>query len=141
MKNFVIVGAAGYIAPKHLEAIKKTKNNLMAAYDIAENVGIIDTFFRNSKFFFKFDEFERYLIKNKKKIDYLVVCAPNHLHFFYIKIGIKYNLNIICEKPLVLKMLEIKKLKTISLEVLNMLLSGVIGFLNPGKEIQKNQAV
>ena len=113
MKNFVMVGAAGYIAPKHFEAIKKTKNNLLAAYDVAENVGVIDSFFQNSKFFFKFDEFEKYLIKNKKKIDYLVICVPNYLHFFYIKIGIKYNLNIICEKPLVLRTSEIKKIKSL----------------------------
>tara|TARA_B100000989_G_scaffold296196_1_gene278888 strand:- start:87 stop:362 length:276 start_codon:yes stop_codon:yes gene_type:complete len=91
MKNFVIVGAAGYIAPKHLEAIKKTKNNLMAAYDIAENVGIIDTFFRNSKFFFKFDEFERYLIKNKKK---LIIWLYVH-QITYIFFILKLVLNII----------------------------------------------
>jgi len=111
MKNFVVVGAAGYIAPKHLDAIKKTNNNLLAAFDIAENVGIIDSFFQNSKFFFKFNEFRNFLSKNKKKIDYLVICAPNHLHFFYICVGIKYNLNIICEKPIVLKISEIKKIK------------------------------
>ena len=68
MKNFVVVGAAGYIAPKHLDAIKKTNNNLLAAFDIAENVGIIDSFFQNSKFFFKFNEFRNFLSKNKKKL-------------------------------------------------------------------------
>jgi UDP-N-acetyl-2-amino-2-deoxyglucuronate dehydrogenase len=113
MKNFIMVGAAGYIAPKHLEAIKKTKNNLLAAYDIAENVGIIDSFFQNSKFFFKFNEFDKFVSKNKNIIDYLVICAPNYLHFFYIKLGIKYNLNVICEKPLVLKINDIKKLKSL----------------------------
>lgn len=66
MKNFIMVGAAGYIAPKHLEAIKKTKNNLLAAYDIAENVGIIDSFFQNSEFFFKLDEFVKFVAKKKK---------------------------------------------------------------------------
>ena len=113
MKNFIIVGAGGYIAPKHLDAIKKTKNNLLAAYDVAENVGIIDSFFQDSKFFFKFNEFIKFISKNKKAIDYLVICAPNYLHFFYIKLGIKYNLNVICEKPLVLKINEIKKIKSL----------------------------
>ena len=113
MKNFIIVGAGGYIAPKHLDAIKKTKNNLLAAYDVAENVGIIDSFFQDSKFFFKFNEFIKFISKNKKTIDYLVICAPNYLHFFYIKLGIKYNLNVICEKPLVLKINEIKKIKSL----------------------------
>lgn len=113
MKNFVMVGAAGYIAPKHLEAIKKTNNNLLAAFDIAENVGIIDSFFKNSKFFFKFKEFDNFLKQNRKKIHYLVICAPNFLHYFYIKLGITYNINVICEKPLVLKISEITKLKNL----------------------------
>ena len=102
-EKFYNSGAGGYIAPKHLDAIKKTKNNLLAAYDVAENVGIIDSFFQDSKFFFKFNEFIKFISKNKKAIDYLVICAPNYLHFFYIKLGIKYNLNVICEKPLLLK--------------------------------------
>ena len=68
----------------------------MAAFDIAENVGIIDSFFKNSKFFFKFKEFDKFLKQNRKKIHYLVICAPNFLHYFYIKLGITYNINVIC---------------------------------------------
>ena len=67
MKNFIIVGAAGYIAPKHLDAIKKTKNNLLAAFDVAENVGYIDSYFPNSKFFFNLNSFKNFIVTNKKK--------------------------------------------------------------------------
>ena len=114
MKNFIIVGAAGYIAPKHLDAIKKTKNNLLAAFDVAENVGYIDSYFPNSKFFFNLNSFKNFIVTNKKKIHYLVICAPNYLHYYYIKLGIKYNLNIICEKPLVLNLNQLNKLKKIN---------------------------
>ncbi len=111
MKNFILVGAAGYIAPQHFKAIKNTKNNLLAAYDIAQNVGVIDSFFPEAKFFFNFLEFKKYLNKNSKKIDYLVICTPNYLHFKFISLAIKYNLNVICEKPLVLNIKQLKALK------------------------------
>ena len=111
MKNFVLVGAAGYIAPQHFKAIKNTKNNLLAAYDIAQNVGVIDSFFPDANFFFNFYEFKKYIVKNSKKIDYLVICTPNYLHFKFISLAIKYNLNVICEKPLVLNINQLKVLK------------------------------
>ena len=111
MKNFVLVGAAGYIAPQHFKAIKSNKNNLIAAYDIAQNVGVIDSFFPEAKFFFNYSEFKKYLSNNSKKIDYLVICTPNYLHFKYISLAINYNLNVICEKPLVLNIYQLKKLK------------------------------
>ena len=111
MKNFVLVGAAGYIAPQHFKAIKNTKNNLLAAYDIAQNVGVIDSFFPDANFFFNFYEFKKYIVKNSKKIDYLVICTPNYLHFKFISLAIKYNLNVICEKPLVLNIHQLKVLK------------------------------
>ena len=111
MKNFVLVGAAGYIAPQHFKAIKNTKNNLLAAYDIAQNVGVIDSFFPDANFFFNFYEFKKYIVKNSKKIDYLVICTPNYLHFKFISLAIKYNLNVICEKPLVLNIHQLKALK------------------------------
>lgn len=111
MKNFVLVGAAGYVAPQHFKAIKNTKNNLIAAYDIAQNVGVIDSFFPEAKFFFNYTEFKKYLSNNSKKIDYLVICTPNYLHFKYISLAISYNLNVICEKPLVLNIQQLKTLK------------------------------
>jgi UDP-N-acetyl-2-amino-2-deoxyglucuronate dehydrogenase len=111
MKNFVLVGGGGYIASKHFEAIKNTGNNLLAAFDIAENVGSVDNFFPYAKFFFKLNLFIKFLKKNKNKINYLVICAPNYLHYFYIILGLKLNFNVICEKPLVLNLNQLNKLK------------------------------
>ncbi len=116
MKNFIIIGASGYIAPKHFEAIKKTKNNLLAAYDVSQTAGKIDSFFKDCKFFFDFKEFQKYInkIKKKKKIHFLVICTPNYLHFKYIKFGLKNRFEVICEKPLVLNSNHL--LNTIRLE-------------------------
>ena len=116
MKNFVMIGASGFIAPKHFEAIRKTNNNLVAAYDISETAGKIDSYFKNCKYFFNFQEFKRYLnsVKRKINIDYLVICTPNYLHYKYIEFGLKNKLNVICEKPLVLNCRHL--LKIISLE-------------------------
>ena len=111
-----MIGASGYIAPKHFEAIKKTNNNLLAAYDINQTAGKIDSYFKKCKYFFNFNEFEKFIIlfQKKKKIDYLVICAPNYLHYKYIIFGLKNKFNVICEKPLVLKSKQL--LKIISLE-------------------------
>ena len=112
MKNFVLVGACGYIAPKHFEAIKETNNRLVAAYDITQNAGIIDKYFPNSNFFFKFSDFEKFIKKfqKNKTIHYLVICTPNYLHFKFILFGLKNKMNIICEKPLILKTLQLSKI-------------------------------
>ncbi|MDC1148762.1 Gfo/Idh/MocA family oxidoreductase [Pelagibacteraceae bacterium] len=110
MKNFVMVGASGYISSKHFEAIKKTNNNLVAAYDPNQNAGKIDSFFKDCEFFFNYNDFLNYIKKNKKKIDYFVICSPNYLHYKYIILGLRLGFNIICEKPLVLKKKNIKKI-------------------------------
>ena len=104
MKNFIMIGASGYIAPKHFEAIKKTKNNLVAAYDVSQTAGKIDSYFQNCKYFFDFKEFKKHVtkIKKTKRIHFLVICTPNYLHFKYIKFGLINKFEIICEKPLVL---------------------------------------
>ena len=107
MKNFALVGASGFIAPKHFNAIKKTKNNLSIIYDISDTVGKIDTYFDNSYFTLNYSKFKNYIKKNNKKIDYLVICLPNYLHFKFIKLGLENKLNVICEKPLVLKTREL----------------------------------
>jgi len=100
-----MIGASGYIAPKHFEAIKKTKNNLVAAYDVSQTAGKIDSFFKDCKFFFNFKEFQKFIniFKKTKKIHFLVICAPNYLHYKYINFGLKNKFEVICEKPLVLK--------------------------------------
>ena len=112
MKNFVLIGACGYIAPKHFQAILKTKNNLVAACDITQNAGIIDRYFPDCRFFFNFLNFKKFLkkFKKKKKIDYLVICAPNYLHNKFILFGLKNKINVICEKPLILKTQQLKKI-------------------------------
>ena len=107
MKNFGITGVAGYIAPRHLKAIKDTGNNLVAAVDPHDSVGILDRYFTNVSFFTEFERFDRHLEKlrrmsSNEKIDYLTICSPNHLHDAHIRLALRLGANAICEKPLVL---------------------------------------
>jgi UDP-N-acetyl-2-amino-2-deoxyglucuronate dehydrogenase len=107
MKNFAITGVAGFIAPRHLQAIKDTGNNLVAALDVNDSVGILDRYFPNASFFVEFERFERHLEHLKKKnhnekIDYLSICVPNFLHDAHIRLALRVGANAICEKPLVL---------------------------------------
>jgi UDP-N-acetyl-2-amino-2-deoxyglucuronate dehydrogenase len=100
-KNFAIIGAAGYIAPRHLKAIKEVGGNLVAALDVADSVGVLDQYFPNSEFFI--DEFSFYdFLMDKNPVDYLVVCSPNYLHEEHCYAGLKLNADVICEKPLTL---------------------------------------
>ena len=112
-KIFVMVGVAGYIAPRHLAVIKDIKGELIASYDINDSVGIIDKYFPNSLFFKKHVNFEKFLKLNKKKIDYLVICLPNYLHFKYISLAVKNGISVICEKPLVTNLSKLSILKKI----------------------------
>ncbi|MDD3724021.1 MAG: Gfo/Idh/MocA family oxidoreductase [Bacteroidales bacterium] len=105
MKNFGIIGVAGYIAPRHLRAIKDTGNNLIVALDKSDTVGIMDSYFPNSSFYTEFERFDRYVDKIKhteKKLDYISVCTPNYLHDSHIRFGLRTQCDVICEKPLVL---------------------------------------
>jgi len=105
LKSFALIAPAGYIAPKHLEAIQATGNSLVAAYDKSDSVGIIDHYFPQAKFFTEFERFDRHLEKlkiNGTPVDYLVVCSPNYLHDAHIRFGLKHGMEVICEKPLVL---------------------------------------
>lgn len=105
MKNFAIIGVAGYIAPRHLRAVKDTGNNLSAAYDIFDSVGIMDSFFPDASFFTEFELFDRHLSKMKREgsgVDYVSICTPNYLHDAHIRYGLRLNADVICEKPLVL---------------------------------------
>ena len=104
-KNFALMGAAGYIAPRHLKAIKDTGNNLVATVDPFDSVGIMDSYFPNSSFFKEFELFDRHLSKLKESnngIDYLSVCSPDYMHDAHIRYGLNLEANIICEKPLAL---------------------------------------
>lgn len=105
MKNFTLLGAAGYIAPRHMQAIKETGNTLVAALDKHDNVGIIDSHFPDAHFFTEFERFDRFVSKLKREhmdIDYVSICSPNYLHDAHIRFGLRVGADVICEKPLVL---------------------------------------
>ena len=98
MKNFALIGAAGYIAPRHMKAIKDTGNNLVAAFDPFDSVGIIDSYFPEADFFTEFERFDRHLEKLKRKgtpIDYVSICSPNYLHDAHIRFGLRMGANVI----------------------------------------------
>jgi UDP-N-acetyl-2-amino-2-deoxyglucuronate dehydrogenase len=104
-KNFVLIGAGGYIAPRHMKAIKDTGNNLIAALDKHDSVGILDSYFPQCQFFTEFERFDRHCEKLKRSgtsIDYVVVCSPNYLHDAHIRFGLRLGAHVICEKPIVL---------------------------------------
>ena len=122
MKNFVLIGAAGYIAPRHMKAIKETGNNLIAAYDPYDGVGILDSYFPSAHFFTEFERFDRHIEKLKRagtKIDYVSICSPNYLHDSHIRYGLRIGADVICEKPLVLNPWNIDALIEIENEYLN----------------------
>lgn len=105
MKNFTLIGASGYIAPRHLKAVKDTGNNLLAAYDPFDSVGIMDSYFPNADFFTEFERFDRHIDKLNRignGIDYVSICSPNYLHDSHIRFGLRNGADVICEKPLVL---------------------------------------
>ncbi len=105
MKDFILIGAAGYIAPRHLKAIKDTGNKLVAALDKFDSVGIMDNYFPSASFFVEFERFDRHIEKMKREgrsIDYLSICSPNYLHDSHIRFGLRHGATVICEKPLVL---------------------------------------
>jgi UDP-N-acetyl-2-amino-2-deoxyglucuronate dehydrogenase len=106
MKKFALTGTAGYIAPRHLKAIKETENLLVASFDPHDSVGVLDQFFPHADYFNEYERFERHLVKlsqhNNSKIDYLSVCSPNYLHDSQIRLGLNLGADVICEKPIVL---------------------------------------
>jgi len=119
MKNFALIGAAGYIAVRHMKAIKETNNNLIAALDKFDSVGIIDSYFPDADFFTEFERFDRYFDKikrNGKKIDFVSICSPNYLHDSHIRFALRQNSDAICEKPLVLNPWNIDALAIIEEE-------------------------
>lgn len=118
-KNFGIIGVAGYIAGKHLKAIKDTGNNLLASLDKFDSVGRIDSFFPGSDFFVEFERFDRHFDKLKRtgtKIDYVSICSPNYLHDSHIRFALRHQAEAICEKPIVLNPWNIDALQEIENE-------------------------
>ena len=119
MKNFALIGAAGYIAPRHLKAIKDTGNTLVAALDKFDSVGVLDSYFPSADFFTEFERFDRHIEKLKRlgtKIDYVSICTPNYLHDSHIRFGLRHGAEVICEKPLVINPWNLDALKEIENE-------------------------
>ncbi len=119
MKKFALIGAAGYIAPRHMKAIKDTGNNLVAAFDPYDGVGIMDSHFPNADFFTEFERFDRHIDKLKRQgspIDFVSICSPNYLHDAHIRFGLKAGCDVICEKPIVLNPWNIDSLEEIEKE-------------------------
>ncbi|RBW54251.1 oxidoreductase [Tenacibaculum sp. E3R01] len=123
MKNFALLGVAGYIAPRHLKAIKDTNNNLIAALDKFDSVGVMDSYFPNTDFFVEFERFDRHIEKIKRQqniqLDYVSVCTPNYLHDSHIRMALRRGADAICEKPLVLNPWNVDALQGIEKETGN----------------------
>lgn len=121
MKNFALIGAAGYIAPRHMKAIKDTGNNLVAALDKNDSVGIIDSYFPEADFFTEFERFDRHVDKLRRngasnKVDFVSICSPNYLHDSHMRFALRAGADAICEKPLVLNPRNIDGLQEIERE-------------------------
>lgn len=105
MKNFALIGAAGYIAPRHMQAIEALGHNLSVAYDINDSVGIIDSISPQSEFFTEFERFQEFANQLQRspatRLDYVAICSPNYLHHAHIAAGLRLGCDVICEKPLV----------------------------------------
>jgi len=119
-KNFALIGASGYIAPRHMKAIKETGNELIAALDPYDGIGIMDSNFPKAQFFTEFERFDRFVDKwhrdGNKKIEYIGITTPNYLHDSHIRFALKSGAHAICEKPLVLNPHNIDQLKVIEEE-------------------------
>lgn len=114
MKNFALMGAAGFVAPRHLKAIQHTGNKLLAAFDPNDSVGIIDSYFPKAHFFTEFERFDRHLeklrVEEQQAIDFMSICTPNYLHDAHVRFALRNGADAICEKPLVLNPWNAEKL-------------------------------
>lgn len=116
MKQFALIGAAGFIAPRHMRAIKDNGHSIVCALDKFDSVGILDSFFPNADFFTEYERFDRHIEKlrlKKKPIDFVSVCSPNYLHDAHIRFGLRNDADVICEKPIVLNPWNIDSLADI----------------------------
>ena len=118
-KTFALIGAAGYIAPRHMQAIKDTGNLLVAAFDPNDSVGIIDRYFPDADFFTEFERFDRHLEKLKRKgkpVDFISICSPNYLHDAHTRFGLRLGAHVICEKPIALNPWNVEALEDLEKE-------------------------
>ena len=114
-RNFALIGVAGFIAPKHLKAIRDTGNQLAAAMDPHDSVGILDSYFPETRFFTEFERFDRFLEKQRrqkdtKPVEFLSICSPNYLHDAHVRLALRVQANAICEKPLVINPWNLEQL-------------------------------
>lgn len=117
--HFALIGAAGYVAPRHMKAIQDTGNDLIAALDKHDSVGVIDSYFPDAAFFVEYERFDRHLEKIKRKgtaLHYISVCSPNYLHDAHIRFGLRHGADVICEKPLVLNPWNLDALEEMAAE-------------------------
>lgn len=117
-KNFALIGASGYIAPRHMKAIKETENNLVVSYDPYDGIGIMDSHFPQADFFTELERFEDFLTayRRENKLDYISIASPNYLHKSHIRLALQCDADAICEKPLVLNPSDIDALKLVEKE-------------------------
>lgn len=121
MKRFALIGAAGFVAPRHMAAIKATGNRLVVALDPKDSVGVIDSYFPEADFFIEFERFDRHIDKLRRKgperqIHYVSICSPNYLHDSHVRFALRSDAHAICEKPLVLNPWNIDGLEEIERE-------------------------
>lgn len=117
--RFALIGAAGYIAPRHMRAIREVGGEIVAAFDPSDNVGIIDSFFPAADFFVEFERFDRHIDKLRRRerpVDYVTVCSPNYLHDAHVRFALRSGAAAICEKPLVLNPWNLDALSEIEIE-------------------------
>ena len=119
MKSFGLIGASGFIAPRHMKAIKDTGNNLVAALDPFDSVGVLDSYFPKAEFFTQPEVFEQFVDDSRragKALDYLSICSPNHLHDAHIRMALRLGSDALCEKPIVLHPDDISRLQALEAE-------------------------
>lgn len=119
--NFALVGAGGFVAPRHLRAIKENDQNLLAILDPNDSVGVIDSYFPEASFFTEYERFDRHIEKlrregEEKRVHYVSICSPNYLHDAHIRFALRADANAICEKPLVLNPWNAEALKSLEIE-------------------------
>lgn len=105
MKNFAMIGVGGFVAPRHLRAIKDNGHQLVAAVDPKDSVGILDSYFPEAHFFVEYERFDRHIDKLRRRgqgVEYVSICSPNYLHDAHIRFALRNGAHAICEKPLVL---------------------------------------
>jgi UDP-N-acetyl-2-amino-2-deoxyglucuronate dehydrogenase len=143
-KRFALIGAAGYIAPRHMKAIKDTGNILVAALDKHDNVGILDSYFPDCDFFTEFERFDRHLDKLRRKgegVDYVSICSPNYLHDSHIRFALRQGADAICEKPLVLNPWNVDALKDLEAETNRKVYSILQLRLHPAVQALRNKVL